>query len=678
MQAIGRTRWVMVAILASLVIQIGAARADEPGPDDKSLSPYFAFENADPSIDPLPLQATNVKVRVLGVIAEVVVTQQYKNEGQVPLEARYVFPASTRAAVHAMSARIGDRLVTADIREKEIARAVYETAKREGKTAVLLEQQRENVFQMNVGNILPGDDVRVELSYTELLVPSDGIYRFVYPTVVGPRYNGPPGQESYRPERWISMPYLREGIPPSTRFELTVDLESPVPLRSIASPSHNLNVDGERTRMAHVELQPDGQPADDRDFVLEYRLDGDAIESGVLMSDGPDEKFFLAMVQPPAAVPVATIVPREYVFIVDVSGSMHGFPLDTTRALLSELLPSLRPSDTFNLLLFAGGNRVLAPQSIPASGQNLQHALDILARESGGGGTELLPALRQALAMPSDRDRSRVFVIITDGYVAVEREAFELVRRNLSQANLFAFGIGSAVNRSLIEGLARAGQGEPFVVLEPSRAADEARRFRRVIEAPVMTRVAVRFEGLDVYDVTPLHVPDLFSRRPVVVFGKWRGEAHGALLVEGSTTRGLHRTRLPVDPGGASPSAGALRYLWARHRIAELTDEEALTADGEQRDSILELGLKYNLLTQYTSFVAVDRVVRVKDPDGTVTVDQPLPLPKGVSDLAVAESIIPSTPEPPMWLLLAVAALLAGLTAWRRIPAISRAGRATR
>jgi Ca-activated chloride channel family protein len=177
----------------------------------------------------------------------------------------------------------------------------------------------------------------------------------------------------------------------------------------------------------------------------------------------------------------------------------------------------------------------------------LQHALDILARESGGGGTELLPALRQALAMPSDRDRSRVFVIITDGYVAVEREAFELVRRNLSQANLFAFGIGSAVNRSLIEGLARAGQGEPFVVLEPSRAADEARRFRRVNEAPVMTRVAVRFEGLDVYDVTPLHVPDLFSRRPVVVFGKWRGEAHGALLVEGSTTQGLHRTRLPVD-----------------------------------------------------------------------------------------------------------------------------------
>jgi Ca-activated chloride channel family protein len=668
MQAIGKTPWA-IAVLAIAIGGIATARAGGPPIEDKSLSPYFAIENADPSIDPLPLASTNVKVRVLGVIAEVVVTQQYRNEGQVPLEARYVFPASTRAAVHAMNARIGDRLVTADIREKETARAEYAAAKREGRTAVLLEQQRENVFQMNVGNILPGDDVRVELSYTELLVPVDGVYRFVYPTVVGPRYNGPPGQESHRPERWISMPYLRDGIAPQTSFALTVDLETPVPLRYIDSPSHLLRVDGQRTGTARVELQPDGLPADDRDFVLEYRLDGDAIESGVLLSDGPDEKFFLAMVQPPAAVPAAQIVPREYVFVVDVSGSMHGYPLDTTRALLSDLLPRLRPSDAFNLLFFAGGNRVLAPQSVPATGENVRHALGVLARESGGGGTELLPALRQALAMPSDRDRSRVFVVITDGYVAVEREAFELVRRNLSQANLFAFGIGSAVNRSLIEGLARAGHGEPFVVLEPGLARAEAQRFRRMIEAPVMNRVTVRFEGLDVYDVTPMHVPDLFSRRPVVVFGKWRGEAHGALLVEGNTTRGLHRSRLAIDPGGASPSAGALRYLWARHRIAELTDEEMLTRSGQQREAILGLGLRYNLLTQYTSFVAVDWVVRLTNPDGTVSVDQPQPLPRGVSDLAVAETVVPGTPEPPMWLLLAVAMLTTGLALWRRRPA---------
>jgi len=655
-----------------------AARADEAPPDDRTLSPYFVVENGDPAVDSLPLKSTDVRVRVLGVIAEVMVTQQYTNAGSVPLEARYVFPASTRAAVHAMNVRLGDRLITASIREKAAARTEYEAAKREGRTAALLEQHRANVFQMRVGNILPGDDVRVELSYTEFLAPEDGVYRFVYPTVVGPRYNGAPGLESRRPETWLATPHQRSGVAPRTRFTLGVELESPVPVNSIVSPSHALSVTGEHERTARVSLLPDGEPADNRDFVLEYRLEGDAIQSGVMLSDGPGEKFFLAMLQPPATVPAASIVPREYVFIVDVSGSMYGFPLDTARALMGDLLPRLRPSDTFNLLLFAGGSRVLAPESIPATDQNIQRALHVLAREGGGGGTELLPALRRALAMPATEDRSRTFVVITDGYVAVEHEAFEIVRRNLSRANLFAFGIGTGVNRALIEGLARAGQGEPFVVLDPSQAAGASRRFIEMIESPVMTRVAVRFQGFDAYDVTPAQSPDLFARRPVVVFGKWRGEPGGAVLVEGWTAAGAYRARLAVDPGAAKPAAGALRYLWARHRIAELTDEEQLAGEGGLRDRILDLGLRYNLLTQYTSFIAVDRRVRLENPDGSLTVDQPLPLPKGVSDYAVAEAVVPGTPEPATWLLLAIACLTLGFLVWRE-PAragIGRAGRA--
>jgi len=366
MRSIGSIAWLTLAAFGSLVATSRSAVADDEVPADKSLSPYFVVDNADPGVDALPLKSTDVKVRVLGVIAEVVVTQEYSNTGTVPLEARYVFPASTRAAVHAMNVRLGDRLITADIREKGVARAEYAKAKQEGKTAALLEQHRANVFQMHVGNILPGDDVRVELAYTELLVPTDGVYRFIYPTLVGPRYNGAPGHESHRPEPWIATPYLKQGVAPDTRFSIAVALESPLPLRSIVSPSHHLVVEGNATRKARVTLQPDGEPADDRDFVLEYRLDGDTIQSGVLLSDSPGEKFFLAMVQPPATVPATTIVPREYVFIVDVSGSMHGFPLDTTRALMKDLLPRLRPSDTFNLLLFSGDNRVLAPRSIPA------------------------------------------------------------------------------------------------------------------------------------------------------------------------------------------------------------------------------------------------------------------------------------------------------------------------
>lgn len=631
----------------------------EPDPEDCTLSPYFAVDS-DGGTDALPLKSTDVRARVLGVIAEVVVTQVYRNAGPNPLEARYVFPASTRAAVHSMNVRIGDRLITANIREKQAARAEYAAAKKEGKTAALLEQHRANVFQMHVGNILPGDEIRVELSYTELLLPEDGVYRFVYPTVVGPRYNGTAGAESQRAENWLATPHLRAGVAPATKFSLAVDMQSPVPLQSIASPSHRLRVKGERTRQAKIALEDDGAPADNRDFVLEYRLQGDAIESGVLLSKGPEENFFLAMVQPPASAPESQVVPREYVFIVDVSGSMDGFPLQTARALMTDLLSRLRPSDSFNILLFAGGSAVLAPRSVPATVANVSHAMAAMSSAPAGGGTELLPALRRALLMPSDAGRSRVFVVITDGYVSIEDEAYELVRRNLSHANLFAFGIGSSVNRALIEGLARAGQGEPFVVESAPAAALQAARFREMIESPLMHGVSLRFEGLEAYDVTPVSVPDLFARRPLVVFGKWRGEARGAMIVEGTTPKGLSRSRLEIAPQSASASAGALRYLWARNRIAELGDLELMTGGTEQRDAILGLGLKYGLLTKYTSFIAVDRIVRLRDPASTRTVDQPLPLPQGVSDAAVSGTVVPGTPEPSMWALIALSLLTAG------------------
>ncbi|MFP5350637.1 MAG: VIT and vWA domain-containing protein, partial [Gammaproteobacteria bacterium] len=612
----------------------------------------------DPNVDRLPLKATQVDVRVTGVIADVTVIQQYKNEGTRPIEARYVFPGSTRAAVYGMTVRLADRVLTAEIREKQKARVEYETAKREGKTAALLEQHRPNVFQMNVANILPGDDVKVELRYTELIVPTDGKYQFVFPTVVGPRYNGSPATGSGTNEKWISTPYLTGGKRSSTRFDLNVQLASPIPLQAVTSPSHAIDVRNVSNAEARVILADTGANENNRDFVLDYRLAGERIQSGILLSNGgkDGENFFLAMVEPPRTVSPTQVVPRDYVFIVDISGSMHGFPLDTAKVLLEDLVGGLRPSDTFNVMLFAGSQRMLAPRSVPATRANINQAVRMLREQGGGGGTELVPAMRKALSLPHDADRARTFVVVTDGYISVEREVFELIRRNLSQANLFAFGIGSSVNRHLIEGMARAGQGEPFVVLDPRTAAHEADRFRRMINAPVLTHIKARFEGLDVYDVEPLSVPDVFARRPVILYGKWRGQAKGRLVLDGRAADGPFQAALDVR-AQVSEKNGALRYLWARHRIASLSDQEALEGAGAQRDAILALGLRYNLLTQYTSFIAVDRVVRNPIPDDLVNVDQPSPLPKGVSNLAVGAEV-PSTPEPAVWWLLAIAGLV--------------------
>lgn len=654
------------AFLALTAQPLHAQQADAAR--QKTQSPYFFVKSDDATVDALPLKNTAVDVKISGVIADVTVTQTYRNEGQRAIEARYVFPGSTKAAVSGLNVRLGDRLVTAQIREKQQARIEYDTAKKEGKTAALLEQQLPNVFQMNVANILPNDEVKVELRYTELLVPTGGNYQFVFPTVVGPRYNSP--QSALRDSSWVAQPTLRAGAPSNAGFQLQVALDTPIGLKEVRSTTHAIDVrKSEQDRHASIALTPSAGAAADRDFVLDYRLAGEKIESGLMLYKGQGEgaeNFFLAMVEPPKAVPANAVSPRDYIFVVDISGSMHGFPLDTAKTVLERLIGGLRPSDTFNVLLFSGSNKMLAPQSVPATRANIDRALATIQNYSGSGSTELIPALKRVYAEPKAAELSRTVVVVTDGYVTVEREAFELVRKNLSKANLFAFGIGASVNRHLMEGLARAGMGEPFVITDPIQAPEAAARFRRMVESPVLTSVRASFGGLDVYDVEPTVLPDVLGERPVVVFGKWRGEARGQVVIEGQSASGSYRQALGVDQHRPQ-NAAALRALWARHRIAALSDQEALEGGDTFAKAITELGLKYSLLTQYTSFIAVDQVVRNPLPQNATGVDQPSPLPQGVSELAVGQTLgaeVPSTPEPEV--LGAVAVVLSMLAMLRR------------
>lgn len=659
LSASGFARWLLLATACFLALAPARAQ-QEDAPRQKTESPYFHVRSDDPTLDRLPLKATEVAVRISGVIADVTVTQHYRNEGQRTIEASYVFPGSTRAAVYGMNVRIGDRLVTAQIREKQQARIEYDQAKTEGKTAALLEQYRPNVFQMKVANILPGDDVRVELRYTELLVPQAGNYQFVYPTVVGPRYNSP--QSASANAKWIASPFLPAGEASKTKFDIKVDIASPIGIKELRSSSHRVEVTERGQQRASIALAADASGGNNRDYILDYRLAGDKVESGVLLYRGQDENFFLAMVEPPKHVAPAVITPREYVFVVDISGSMHGFPLDTSKALLRELIGSLKPSDTFNVLLFAGSNRYLAPQSVPATRANIEQAIRTIEEQRGGGSTELIPALKRVYAEPkAAADISRTIILVTDGYVSVEREAFDLVRRNLSQANVFAFGIGSSVNRHLMEGLARAGMGEPFVITQPGEARAQAERFRKMIESPVLTNVKAKFAGLEVYDVEPAQLPDVLGERPVIVFGKWRGQAHGQVAIEGLSANGPYRNVLQVE-SSVSQDTAALRYLWARHRIQSLGDQETLEGGRSQQQAITDLGLRYNLLTQYTSFLAVDQVVRAAPGGEAPEVKQPSPMPQGVSNLAIGASV-PGTPEPEAWggmvLMVSILAMLA-------------------
>jgi Ca-activated chloride channel homolog len=601
---------------------------------DRTLAPYLYVAGGDPATERLPLRETSAHVDVSGVIAHVAVRQVFENGGKRPIEAIYVFPASTRAAVHGMRMKIGARVIEARIDRRQAARQSYETARAQGKRASLLEQERPNVFTMNVANIMPGDRIEVQLDYSELLIPEDAVYEFVYPTVVGPRYTG--GADPQK-DQWMANPHLPAGAASPTRFDISVHLQTGVGLKEVSSPSHRIDVAYASASSADVKLHEAG--GGDRDYVLRYRLAGDKIETGLLLSprQADGEGFFTLMMEPPQRPSREQIPSREYIFLLDVSGSMHGFPLDTAKALMRKLLGQLRPTDHFDLALFSGANFVMSPGgSLPASAANIRNALELVERQNGGGGTELMGGLKAAYGIPrGSRGVSRTVVVVTDGYVGVEAEAFRFVRERLDQANLFAFGIGTSVNRALIEGMARAGQGEPFIVLRPAKAAAEAERLRTYIEQPVLTRVAVGFEGFHTTDISPSKLPDLMARRPLVLFGKYQGEPGGQIRVTGLGGGGTPFSQvLPVRAADVKSQNQALRWLWARSWVATLEDERHMGGGQVVEDAITDLGLRYSLLTPFTSFVAVDQEIVNRTGQAT-PVRQPLPMPAGVSNLAV-------------------------------------------
>ena len=654
-----RIRFLLLAraLIPFLVLLLPLRCQAEPSPD-RTLSPYFLVEGTAEGVDHFPLKSTEVTTTVTGVIAEVYVRQRYTNEGTVPLHAQYVFPASTRASVHELSIQVGERRARALIQRREEAKKTFSEAKKAGKSASLLEQERPNVFTMSVANIMPGDTVEVDLRYSELLIPTDNTYEFVYPTVVGPRYSNQAEGTSPEHDRWIKSPYLpgsedrRVGD-----FHITVLLAAGMPVAALQSPSHEVEVDWRNRTAAEVRLKDDQQPAGNRDFILHYRLVGDQIQSGLLLNRGEHENFFLLTVQPPKRVEAAAIPPREYIFVVDVSGSMSGFPLDTAKKVMHDLLGNLRSQDSFNLILFAGSSYLFSQTSVPASADNIAKATAVLDRQQGGGGTELLSALATAALLPKNEGVSRTIAILTDGYISVEQEAFRLIQNSLHQTNFFAFGIGSSVNRFLIEGIAKAGHGEPFVVTDPSQATATADAFRRYIESPVLTGVAVSINGFEAYDLEPAKQPDLFAERPIVVIGKWRGEPRGTIVVTGTTGTGPFRAELPVGEEAVVASASALPFLWARERIARLSDYAGGEPSADRKEEITQLGLSYSLLTKYTSFVAVIDEVRNPSASGA-DVKQPLPLPQGVSPLAVGGAQYASGSEPELEVLLPLLALL--------------------
>lgn len=652
-----------IFMLLSLLLSFSLF-AEERNYREKSESPYFEIENKDIDIADFKLEGTDVDVEINGVIAKVKVKQRYSNKSQSAVNASYIFPASMYAAVHSMEMDLNGKKIKAKIKEKNQAQKEFNEAKSTGKSASLLKQKRPNVFSMDLANIMPGDYVEIDMEYTEMIVPADGTYSFVYPTVVGPRYTG-----EAAPEKWTSNPYLKEGKTPNRGYTIKTTIEAGLPLSDVKCKSHDVDVNWQGERSALVELKQGSDFAGNRDYILNYRLQGGAIETGLVLHEGKDENFFCMMMQPPKRVELNEIPNREYIFVMDVSGSMHGFPLETSKDLMRNLLSTLRPEEKFNVVLFSGGSKRYSDRSVPATAENIKNATAFVTNRNSGGGTNLLSAMKNSLSIPKEDGFSRSVVVVTDGYISAEKRCFEYIEENLNNTNFFSFGIGTSVNRYLVDGLAKVGRGEAFIVTSRTDSKGVTEKFRKYISSPVLTDVKVQFEGFDTYDVEPMSVPDLFAERPIVVYGKWRGEPHGNVIVTGVNGNGPYESTMSVGYENVSKKATALPFLWARKKIEALSDFNSGYIEPEVQDEITTLGLKYNLLTKYTSFIAVHEEIR--NPGGQAkNVKTASPLPKGVSNHAIGSGgggyySSHSTPEPEFYLLL-LGALCMGIFYMRR------------
>ncbi|HTT24877.1 MAG TPA: VIT and VWA domain-containing protein [Candidatus Sulfotelmatobacter sp.] len=600
-----------------------------------------------------PLRHTEVRGAITGFLARVTVTQIFENTAAQRIEAVYAFPLPDNAAVDDMTIQVGTRTVRGVIRKREEARAIYEKARQTGHVAALLDQERPNIFTQSVANILPGEQITVTISYLQTLEYENGAYQFVFPMVVGPRYipGQPTGKQAggWAPDTTrvpdaskITPPITLPGTRTGHDISIELAIDAGVPLLQLSSSSHEIDVDRISASSADVKLKNLAE-IPNKDFVLKYDVAGEQIADAVLSqadsqvvsrAKSAAGGYFTLILQPPARLPESDITPKELVFVLDTSGSMMGFPIAKAKELINPALDELYPGDTFNLITFSGDTRILFPEPVYPTAENIRKAREVLNAQHGYGGTEMMTAIRAALAPSDSQDHLRVVCFLTDGYVGNDLEIIAEVQHH-PNARVFAYGIGNAVNRFLIESMARAGRGDSEVVMLNDKADDAAHRLYQRLRSPVLTDVSIDWRNLPVNDVFPKKLPDLFTGNPLVVSGRYTAAADGSIVIHGKRAGEDFTREIPVHLNRSATADRTLSTFWARRKIDDLMSQDwaglqAGTVKPEVQNQITQLGLNYNLMTQFTSFVAVEeRVVTTNGKPQRVEV--PVEMPQGVS-----------------------------------------------
>ncbi len=641
------------SMITSGIIEPVSDRSNNPSEPTQNLKERpvggLYVQTRDRKQQPFTLTNTDVKGKISGNISRVEVTQTFQNPYDKPLEAIYVFPLPDQAAVDDMEIKIGDHVIKGDIKKREEAKEIYERARQEGRTAGLLEQERDNIFTQSLANIKPGEQIKVTIRYTESLKFEKGDYEFVFPMVVGPRYIpgqaiDPKGNTNQVPDASrITPPVLRPEMRSGNDISVSLQIDAGVPIRNLYSTSHRLDV---KNNGETVELKlANGDNIPNKDLIVRYKVSSDRTTPTVLTTNTDQGGHFATYLIPAITYRADQIVPKDVVFLMDTSGSQSGDPIIKSRELMTRFINGLNPNDTFTIIDFSSTTRQLSSSPLANTAANRQKALKYINQIDANGGTELMNGINVATSFPPPSDgRLRSIVLITDGYIGNDNEVIGAVQKRLKQGNrLYSFGVGSSVNRYLLERVAEMGRGTARVVRQDEPTQEVAEKFFRQINNPVLTNIQVKWEGEgSAPEIYPSNAPDLFAEQPLVLFGKKGDRVNGKVKITGIAAGGeRYEQTLDINFGGRNSNLG-IAQLWGRARIKDLMNQ---MFGGEVKslvDAVTQTALNYRLLSQYTAFVAVSEEVRVNPEGGKVTVQVPVLIPQGVN----YDGIFSGVPKP--------------------------------
>jgi len=517
------------------------------------------------------------------------------------------------------------------------AERIYKEARRQGHVASLLTQERPNIFTQKVANIEPGEQIDVNIKYFNTLAYVDGWYEFVFPMVVGPRFNPPGYAEGVgavgRGKAGISgqkteVQYLKPGERSGHDISLAVDINAGVAIEEVTCSNHAISKSFAGRENLTVKLNSlDSIP--NKDFVLRYRVAGKKVKSALVVHRDKRGGFFTLMLYPPAKLSHLKRAPMEMIFVLDCSGSMNGKPIAKAKDAINRALKKLEPGDTFQIIRFSNNASQLGPKPVPVTAENIRRGLDYVESLKGSGGTMMIEGIKAALDFEHDPERFRLVSFMTDGYIGNETQILAAVHQRLGQSRIFSFGVGSSVNRYLLDRMAKLGKGAAAYIGLDDSAGEIVDLYYERISHPALTDVTIDWGQMDVTDIYPRSVPDLFVGRPVILTGRFSGDGKTKIRIAGKVGNRDQEISIPIDLDDSTAAHKGIACVWARRKIEDLANRAIYDKTRDLPDEIKEVALEYGLMSAYTAFVAVDSSRKTAGDHG-ITVVVPVPVPEGV------------------------------------------------